>query len=535
MNSQCLPFSQIPHTSQLFSDFLSYSPRVRQFYPRSPRPGEWMKEEAARLRYDSERREKVADILARQNRAWGASARTLANIERLRQGAFAMVSGQQVGLFGGPLMTILKALMAAKLTQQANEAGIECVPVFWLATTDHDLEEINHVTALDTTWTLQELRAPTQGVPGAPVGKITFGQEVQAVSDAAAELLGESDVSNWLREAYRPGETFGSAFATLCARLFAEWGVILMDAADPELHRVAEPVYLSAIAHAPELNDALLQRGAVLEEAGYHQQVKVTSSSTLLFALRDGARVPVHRHRDEDFEIEGNKVSREDLLEQITSTPENFSANALLRPVVQDYLLPTIAYAGGPAEVAYFAQAAVVYESVLNRTTPIVPRFSATIVEAKPRGLLERYKLQLPDVFPGPEVLREQIAAGTLPGDLQKAFDHAAGSLEKSLAAIRDGLARLDPTLVDSATNAGAKMQYQLSQLQAKAARAELRQSEVLGRHAQLLSNALYPNKSLQEREIAGVYFVARHGVDLLRGVYDAINLDCLDHQVIAL
>jgi bacillithiol synthase len=535
VNSQCLPFSQVPHTSRLFSDFLSYSPNVRQFYRRSPRPGEWLKEEASCLRYDSARRERVSDILARQNRAWGTSEKTLANIDRLRKGASAMVSGQQVGLFGGPLMTIFKALMAAKLAAQANQAGIECVPVFWLATTDHDLEEVNHVAVLDAAWALQELRAPTQGLTDAPVGGITFREEIQPVVEAATALLGESEVSGWLREAYSPSQTFGSAFAKLCTRLFAEWGVILMDAADPELHRVAEPVYLAVIARAADLNDGLLQRGVALENAGYHQQVKVTPSSTLLFALRNGVRAPVHRHGNEEFEIEGSRVSRTDLLEQISSAPENFSANALLRPVVQDYLLPTIAYAGGSAEVAYFAQAAVVYEAVLSRTTPIIPRFSATLVEAKPQGLLQRYKLQLTDVFQGPEALRERVAAGTLPVDLQSAFDHAEASLEKSLAAIREGLERLDATLVDSAINATTKMQYQIGQLRAKAARAELRQTDVLGRHAQLLSNALYPNKSLQEREIAGVHFVARHGIEFLRDVYNAINLDCLDHQVISL
>jgi uncharacterized protein YllA (UPF0747 family) len=149
--------------------------------------------------------------------------------------------------------------------------------------------------------------------------------------------------------------------------------------------------------------------------------------------------------------------------------------------------------------------------------------------------LLERYGLRLPDLFNGPEKLREQIASRALPKELQSAFDQAEASLEKSLSAIREGLARLDSTLVDSATNAASKMQHQLTQLRAKAARAELRQTEVLNRHADLLSNALYPGKALQEREIAGIYFVARHGVAFLRDVYDAIHLDCLDHQVITL
>ena len=203
--------------------------------------------------------------------------------------------------------------------------------------------------------------------------------------------------------------------------------------------------------------------------------------------------------------------------------------------MIQDYLLPTLAYTGGSAEVAYFAQVGVVYEALLGRVTPIVPRLSATIIEAKPKGLLERYGLRLPDLFQGPESLRELMASRTLPKELQSAFDQAEASLEKSLAAIREGLAQLDTTLVDSATNAASKMQHQLAQLRARAARAELRQTEVLGRHADLLCNALYPNKTLQEREVAGIYFAGRYGAEFLRGVYETIHADCVDHQVISL
>jgi uncharacterized protein YllA (UPF0747 family) len=251
--------------------------------------------------------------------------------------------------------------------------------------------------------------------------------------------------------------------------------------------------------------------------------------------LRDGARVPVHRlAADAGFEVEGTKISGTELLQQIETAPENFSGNALLRPVVQDYLLPTIAYTGGPAEVAYFAQAAVLYEALSGRVTPIVPRFSATVVEAKPQALLERYELHFPDIFQGPDKLREQMAAGTLPKDLQSAFEQAESALEQSMVKIREGLVRLDATLVDSAMNAATKMQYQLSQLRSRAARAELRQTEVLGRHADLMSNVLYPNKNLQEREIAGIYFVARHGTEFLREIYNAIHTDCLDHQVLS-
>jgi bacillithiol synthase len=534
VKSECLPFRQIPHTTQLFMDFLSAYDKVQHFYPRPPLFHHWLQDEAPRVRYDTARREQVSAILQRQNQSWQASSRTLENIDRLRRGAAAAVTGQQVGLFGGPLFSLYKALTAVKLADLASRGGVDCVPIFWLATEDHDLAEVNQVWIPGPDASLEKLSASIDARLNAPVGVLLFGEELQRLLQQAWQLLGDSEIVAFLRDSYRPGQTFGGAFARLFAQLFAEWGVILLDASDPELHHIAAPIYRAAIERAAQLDDALLARNKELDAAGYHQQVKVTPSSALLFALRDGARVPVHRAGSE-FDIEGKKISRDELLRLIDSAPEDFSPNVLLRPVVQDYLLPTLAYTGGSAEVAYFAQAGVVFEKLLGRITPIVPRFSATLVEPKLRSLLDRYALGLPDLFPGPDPLREQLAAHTLPNDLRSAFDDAEASLKKSLTAISGHLERLDKTLSVAADNAGAKMHHQLESLRAKAARAELRQAEVLGRHAQLLSNALYPNKTLQEREIAGIYFLARYGKDLLRNLYDAIHADCLDHQVISL
>jgi bacillithiol synthase len=536
VKAQCLPFSQIPHTTRLFADFLAGAPAVQPFFPRTPDFPSWLQDETSKVRYDSARRERVAAILGRQNQSWGASPETLKNIARLRACASAVVTGQQVGFLGGPLFSIFKALTAVKLAAEATKAGSDCVPIFWLATQDHDLEEVSHVQIPGPEASLQRLEASTSGLPGAPVGVVTLGPDNDAVMASATQLLGESDVTAFLRESYRSGETLGNAFARLFAKLFADWGVILLDASDPELNAVAAPIYRAAIERASQLDELLLARGRELEAAGYHQQVKVTPSSTLLFTLRDGARVPVHRvSESSDFSIGDQRIAQADLLQLISSAPHHFSANVLLRPVVQDYLLPTLAYTGGSAEVAYFAQSAVIYEALLQRITPIVPRFSATIVEAKPQALLERFSLALPDLFRGPEAVREQLAAHALPKELQSGFDAAEAGIKKSFTAIRDALLRLDKTLVDAAETAESKMHYQLEGLRSKAARAELRQSEVLDRKAQLLSHALYPEKTLQEREIAGVYFLARYGPALLRDLYQTIHCDCFDHQLISL
>jgi bacillithiol biosynthesis cysteine-adding enzyme BshC len=322
------------------------------------------------------------------------------------------------------------------------------------------------------------------------------------------------------------------------ARLFADFGVILLDPCDFEFGAIAGPIYRAAIEQAAELDKALLARGKALEAAGYHQQVKVTSSSTLLFAQQNGARVAIHRRTNgggAEFTIGEEKIPRDELLDRIAARPHEFSPNVLLRPIVEDYLLPTLAYTGGAAEIAYFAQAGVVYEALLGHVTPVLPRFSATLIEAKEQGLLEKYHLQISDLFHGPEVLQRTMAARVLPDDVQKGFEKAHMSLDKSLIEVTGALQRLDPTLVEAATRAAAKVRYQLNRLQSRAARAQMLREETIARHAARLSHALFPHKALQEREIGGITYLARHGMELLPGLYELIHTDCHDHQVVSL
>ena len=542
MKSQCLPFAQIPHTTRLFTDFLGYSASVRPFYPHSPHFDEWLQTESAALKYDPARRESVSAILDRQNKSWDASPQTLANIERFRRGAAAVVTGQQVGLLGGPMFAIYKALSAVKLAEQSTSAGVDAVPVFWLATYDHDLAEVNHVSMPGPDGLLRTLTTSSHNIPGAPVSEVRLGEEIRPVVEEAAALLGDSEATQLLRESYRPGESLGTAFARFYAHLFAAWGVIVLDASDPELHRVAAPIYRAAVQQASEIADALLARGQALEAAGYHQQVKVTSSSVLLFTLQNGARTPIQRRANgsaTEFVIAGEsvteKLSSAELLDRIATAPENFSPNVLLRPVVQDYLLPTLAYAGGAAEAAYFAQAGAVYENILGRVTPIIPRFSAPLVEPKVQRWLRQYDLSVLDTFREPPALRHTLAARTLPADLLAAFARAKQSVDDSFSSLHEALAKLDPTLVEASQTGASKIHYQLDRLRERAMAAELRRSEVVSRHAEALSSALYPEGALQERGVAGVYYLARHGNELLKNIYDTMSSDCLDHQILEL
>jgi bacillithiol synthase len=539
VNAHCVPFREIPHTSRLFLDYLSYSPSAQRFYPRSPNFSEWLKEEAALVRYDKDRREKVGAILERQNRFWGASAKTLANLERFRRGALTVVTGQQVGLFGGPLFSIFKALTAVKLAEQATAAGVDCVPVFWLATEDHDLAEVNHVSLYSQQGVPERIAVESRGIAEAPVGAIKFGPEIELAVERAASLLGDSEVTIWLRQSYRQGETLGTGFARLFARLFADWGVILLDPADREFHRITQSLLRAAIESAPALDEALLARGKELESAGYHQQVKVTAATTLLFEVKNGARTVVRRKANgaasAEFQVGHEKLTQHQLLDRIEAAPENFNPNVLFRPVIQDYLLPTLAYTGGAAEVAYFAQVGVVYEKLLGRVTPVLPRFSATLVEPKSERILTRYGLKLQDLLHGPDKVREVIAGRSLPPDLQGRFSDAYASAEQSMTALRDSIGKLHSTLIRSADRARMRMWHQVNRLHRQAARAEQLRNEVISRHADAVCHALFPHKTLQEREIAGISFLARYGRSLLVNLHDAIDTTCHDHQVIAL
>jgi bacillithiol biosynthesis cysteine-adding enzyme BshC len=533
VQSECLPFSRIPHSTALFEAFLHDFARVRPFYSRPPLDTTWLPAQAAALGFDKDRRARVSSILLRQNQTFGASPKALANIDRLRLGACAAVTGQQVGLFGGPLFAILKALTAVRLAEESTRKGYDCVPLFWLATEDHDLAEVQNAVLPSSDGSLHTLTAQGEGTEHAPVGQVRFTPQIEQVVEQAAEILGSAEVVEALRLSYRPGASFGEAFGKLLARVFSDSGVILLDAADPELHQIAAPVYADSIRRAAELDSALLARGEALRQSGFHEQVKVTASSTLLFALRDGARTVVHRVNG-DFTIGDERLTERELLDRIDAHPEEFSPNVLLRPVVQDFLLPTLAYIGGPAEVAYFAQASVVYEQLLGRATPVWPRASMTLVEPHARRLLERYGLSLTDLFGEADQLQALLAARVLPGDVQQSFQAATESLEQSLKKLTDALERLDPTLVEAARRAGEKMHYQLNRLQTRAAGAEVRRDEVLTRHASQLSSALFPNHNLQERVTGGIYFLARYP-DLIPLLHDAVSLACPDHQIVYL
>ncbi|MGB2624031.1 MAG: bacillithiol biosynthesis cysteine-adding enzyme BshC [Candidatus Acidiferrum sp.] len=534
MECRSLPFRQLPHQSKLFIQFLDNFLSVKQFYGHPPTL-QAAKKTAGSLGYPRERRAEVAAILAEQNAAFGVGEATRANLARLANGAVAVVSGQQVGLFGGPSFAIYKAVSAVQIAAELSHAGVDAVPVFWMATEDHDLDEVR-----SSTWfqsgKLKRFELPGNGDAGLPVGRIVLGTRVQEMVEEAAAMLtaaGGEFVAGIFRQSFGPQETYGSAFGKLFARLFAEQGLILLDPLDVRLHRVAGEVLRKAAAERDELTEALLARGKELDKAGFAAQVKVTARSTLLFKIGSGIRQPIG-FAGGKFTSGEQSWTKEELIRAIEAEPASFSPNALLRPVLQDFLLPTAAYVAGPAEIAYFAQAEVIYEKLLGRMPVILPRSAFTILDAKAEKLLRRYGLKVEDVWRGSQELRRKMETASVSPALGKKFDATVKESGEMLLKLKKDIMRLDSTLGGAVETAQKKIAFQLEKLKRKAGNAQALKAGLIAEHQEFLESLLYPHKTLQSRELCFLPFLASWGMGGLKELQKLSgSADTKEHKIL--
>jgi bacillithiol synthase len=548
MSVECYPITVLPHVSQIYLDYLAMAESagdsaVRKCYGAEPFAGKWVgrgkpvKDAGA-----------LADLLDRQAVEFGAGDAAKANIAKLRAGAKAVVTGQQVMLFGGPLLTILKAASAVARAKEATRAtGVEHVPVFWMATEDHDLEEVDQVSLLTKT-SVEKLsmgvKFPHHAVPA---GGVALEGHIEGLLEQASELLGYAPVCDLLRECYgfQPGNdqgpTLGSAFGRLITRLFEEQGLIVMDAASREFHALGAETLRYAIEHAAELEEALLKRTKELESGGYHAQVLVNAGASLLFLLSDPQGIGVwdrealRRTPDGMWKAGGRSYSTTELIAILEAAPERLSPNALLRPVFQDTLLPTAAYIGGPAEIAYFAQSAVLYEAILGRITPVLPRLTATLLEPAIATVMDKDEVQLPDAMTTAEALAQRLGARAMPIEGKRKLAAVGNAMEKELSALTDYLGGMDASLGRAAEVSGSKMRYQMSRLRRMAATFELQKEASLRKHAEAIVLNVFPGGHPQERVIAGVWFIAQYGDGLVEKLVGVAGNQCPGHVVVRL
>lgn len=536
--SSGLSFKKVPKTPDLLLDYLYHSEKVQEFFPgvttldcsRSPESdASWP---------SPVHRAALVETLKRQNQFWGASTKTMENLNLLAsQNCRVVVTGQQVGMFTGPAYTIYKALTAVKVAEAYRRQGVDAVPVFWMATEDHDLEEVGRTSILTADSTLKSLQFSQKSEGNRlPVGPIPFDSSITGHLDLFLKGLPDSEfkpvMAAQLKRFYREGNTFAQAFAEVLSFLLSEYGLILMDPREPTLKNLAKPVFQQVAEAWGGLDRLIKGRIQELARAGYSPQVSGDAGTSFLFLEQDGQRWAVVGTRD-GFSLKGNSRVVDDLQVLIEQAPEQVSPNVLFRPVVQDFLLPTLAYVAGPSEVAYYAQISPLYHA-LGRVMPrVVPRASITVIEKRIQRLLAKYHLEFGDLFQGSGALLKYIVESTVNQDVSARFDGLEKDIADHLGKMEGPLKSVDPTLIGALGTTRKKIQYQLEHLRAKFVGAESRQRETLTRQVDNLLRTLYPSRGLQERHINIFYFLSRYGPEFLEEVYDAIDLSNPDHQLL--
>ena len=546
MNAECYDPSTLPGTTVLFRDYTdvrssAHAAALRRWYPSDPFTMDWAKRSPE---LDPAHRGRLADMLLRQSDGFDASGAVLANIERLRNGAAAVVTGQQVALFGGPLLTLLKVATAIRKAADATKiSGREHVPVFWLASEDHDLAEVDQVALLSKT-EVETLRLGLKAERPLPVGemRVDGGNEegrlrLEAELDRLSELLGWAPVCELLRACYAPNAHLAGAFGRLISKVFAAQGLVVMNASVREFHALGADVLRAAIEDVDALDAALLERSKELESAGYHAQVLVTPGHSLLFLVdaETGARLPLRRTADGQWKAGSQSYTSEDLLAILESDPERLSPNALLRPVFQDRILPTAAYVGGPAEIAYFAQSAVVYEKILGRVTPVLPRLSATLIEPAIAQTMAAHEVSLPQLFEAKTIdaLALRLGARAMPIEGKRKIAAVGNAMDAALTALTEYMSSMSADLGRAAEVSANKMHYQMNRLRRMAATFQVQKEASLLKHATALTLQLFPGGHPQERVLGGVWFLSRCGEGLIDRLVDEAGAMCVGHTIV--
>ena len=524
MPCTCVRQTDLPNTSAIAADVFYHPERTAAFFRHPLRDLDSFRAAAREINFPAVQRAALVAALGPRN----PGSRSL---DRLAEpGTVAVVTGQQVGLFSGPAYTAYKALHAARLAAWLTEQGIPAVPVFWLATQDHDFAEVNHAWVFDKHHRPHKLEM-RRSAGSQPVGEIALA--APPIDELRASLAGlpfADEVASLTAAAYQPGSTMGRAFGDLLHSLLAKFDILQVDPLLPAFRQLAAPVLRSAVEAAPELSAAILARNQELSAAGYHAQVHVEEQTSLFFLLESGKRLALRRHGSE-YVLNGRRFSSQELQDRA----ESLSPNALLRPVVQDSILPSAASILGPAEMAYLAQSEVIYRAIPGRMPVAVPRAGFTILDAHSQKLLDRYGLTLTDFFEGEDAIRNRVAARLIPPAVAGALRETADTVGRAVDRLRGELGTFDPTLAQALDRSARKIRYQIGKVEGKAGREAMRRDARATEDAASLSGLLCPERHLQERLYSILPFLARHGLGLLDQVYEAIQLDCPDHRMMVL
>ncbi len=538
-------FGDIPGNQNLFLDYIYEFENVQEYYKHNFRS----KDSYVNLfkSISDSRKDKQHNLSAIIKNQYSSlqniSNKTVRNIELIdKEKTIAVITGQQLGIFGGPLYTVYKIITAIRLANQLTERYDEFkfVPVFWLEGDDHDFNEVRSINLFDNENQVINIGYKEEindDDAKQSIGKINFDEGLNEFFSKYESSLRDSDFKNELltklKECYQVGKSFKQSFKELIYWLFDEYGLVIFDPQDVEVKSLLKPIFKKEVNDFAIHTQKLIQVSAKLEEL-YHAQVKVKPVN--LFYHTDEGRYSVEPV-DDIFKLRRKRkqFTKEEILEEIENFPERFSPNVLLRPICQDFLFPTGFYIGGPSEIAYFAQVTPLYD-FYNIVSPIIfPRSSATILEKNVASGLDKYDLSMNDIFLGLEELKEKVIASLSENNIENAFEEASREIELTFDKIKENLFAIDKTLVDSSGRYKDRIMSSIAELKSKATKAQETKHETTIRQLTRLSNLLYPLGNLQEREINFTYFYNKYGKDFIRKVYDDISISEFEHQVITL
>lgn len=536
-------FSNIPANQNLFLDFIEEFDNVAKFYSKNFRDKDNYINHFNRLiQQDRSHRNKLAQIIKNQYSTKKVSKETEANIEQLDSPkTIAVITGQQLGLFGGPLYTIYKTITAIKFCKKLKEDYPEFnfVPIFWLEGDDHDYDEVRTISLLNNENILTDISyndSLEEETNRGSIGKLKFNENINLVFEELQKTLRETEFKasliDFLKTIYSPGKTFLESFSELLFNLFDQHGLIIFNPIDDEVKKLLTPIFRKAITDFQYHSTALVERSAELEEV-YHAQVKVKAIN--LFYLDEKERLLIEPTETGELRLKGKrkKFSFEEILNQIENTPEKFSPNVLLRPICQDFLFSTGFYIAGPGEISYFAQVNPLYEFFSIEEPFIYPRASATIVEQGVNQVLTKYNLSILEIFVDEKELIDKIVRASSELNIEQLFSSANENINNVFKDVSEKIILIDKTLGDLSEKSLQRIQQTLDYLKQKATEAEKRKYETSIRQLSKVQNILYPKNNLQEREINFIYFVNKYGMDFLKWLYDNLTIDKFHHQIL--
>jgi len=537
-DSIAVDIGRLPGIKRLAADYSANYSALAPFFAGDPdSDAAW--EAVIAARQAAPRPDLIAEIVAAQQAARNAPPEATGAAAQLADPkTVAIVTGQQAGLFGGPLYTLLKAISTIRLARQVEARhGVPTVAVFWVDAEDHDLDEIHACHVLDADQALATLALslpPTTA--GAPAATVRLDADIDAVLDLLTAALPQTDFTDalmaGLRQAYAPGHGLVEAFARWLEQTLGHLGLVVFDASDQAAKPAVSPLFEREL-RQPGVT-ATLARGAGerLKNAGFHAQVDAPPDSVALFAMGN-SRVPVRRHGDQ-FTIGDQTASGDALVDRLRDNPASLGPNVLLRPVVQDRLFPSVCYVAGPNELAYLAQLKDVYAHFDVPMPLIALRMTASLVDAAVIKFVRRHELAIETLQPQDESVLNQLLGAQLPDSVDQALRATDGALLEQMQALAVAVAAVDQTLAGAAESTLGRMQRDLKNLRNKVVQAAKRRDQTLRRQFARAQTQLFPSGTPQERTIASLFFLNRYGPALIDRLVTDPALDTRHHWVIS-